>query len=256
MDGQILFNKKGTFHDYVQVIQQGPIRYLRFGEKGGRQGAIHVNSPTKLLFAYQRAFSTLASTLSPRKRFLSLGVGTGTSLNVMSRFHPNCELYGVEIDKTVIDAAISYFQAPSHSQANYWIGDGVDFLCRVNLTYDFIFVDAYLKSAIYQPIIDPDFVSVLDTALDDNGIVACNLITKLPATGNMKSFLQTANSMFPGCYLLPVGLPYSEQNVLAVFSRNARLIESWKKTIHTSPWLNWFENWTWPYRLTVNKGKI
>ncbi len=141
-----ILRQQGVVHD-IQVIEQRGIRYLRFGDGGGWQGALRLRRKEIPVFPYQRAFAAVAPVLLPEQgAFLSFGVGTGTSLRAIQALHPDAELFGVELDERVLDVAIAQFEAPNHHEATYWVGDGLEFIQRVPNTFDCIFLDAYLSN--------------------------------------------------------------------------------------------------------------
>ncbi|MDQ0188442.1 spermidine synthase [Alicyclobacillus cycloheptanicus] len=239
----------GQVHTCIEVIEQNHVRYLRFGSNGGWQGALSLTNAKQLVFPYQRAFWSLVEAMPAPRRFLSLGVGVGTALRTVHALHPECELYGVEIDETVVNIAIEHFDSPSHHDVNYWIGDGVTFLCNVDLTFDLIFVDAYMRNQIYSACLEPAFARVLHAALTQRGVAAANLITHVPPTGQVQTFLTAAQAAFPTVQMLPVGIPLSEQNTLTVLARDASVVAKWEASLRQSSQLSWLQRVTWPNRL-------
>jgi len=243
------FEEQGSVHSNIQVVKKANIHFLRFGANGGWQGAYDTIHPNRILFPYQRALASLLQWYPTVNRFLALGVGTGTALRTVRRLHPGCEMYGLELEERVLDIAISYFESPSHRDVTYWVGDGVAFLCNVDLTFDFILVDAYLSNNIYQPCMDSQFIRVLDAALTSQGIAVCNLITKLPYSETVQDYLDTARSLFPCVCVLPVGLPGTEQNVLLILARDDRVIDTWRENMSRSTELRWWERILTPWRV-------
>lgn len=247
---RIIQKLAGHYHSDIQICERDDTRFMRFGSRGGWQGAVKGTNWRTPVFAYQRAFLSLVRAVQPPKRFLSLGVGTGTSLRHVKFESPETELFGIEIDQSVVDVAIAYFDSPSHKEANYWIGDGVAFLCNVDLQFDLIFVDAYLKDQIYNPCLDPAFATVLHAAVMPDGVVVCNLITRFPRKGKVAAFLQAAAGLFQHVCVLPVGLPIPgvEQNTLAILSNDPNLKSALRRSIKRSVELSWSERFLWPLR--------
>lgn len=248
MDPTVIFSGKGTVHAQVEVLQRGTVRYLRFGPQGGWQGALDL-AADDIVFPYQRAFASLVGSRPPVSRYLSLGVGTGTSLRSVRKAHPAAEMYGVELDQSVVDLAIHYFNSPQHTDVNYWIGDGVDFLCRVDLQFDLIFVDAYMRDHVYDPCLQPDFAAVLHAALVEDGVAATNLIARWPFRGAVRDFLDAAEQLFEAVWLLPVGVPLTDQNMLVVLSKSTATGSAWRQEMAGGAALNISERVLWPLRL-------
>ncbi|GGI95566.1 hypothetical protein GCM10010885_01490 [Alicyclobacillus cellulosilyticus] len=246
---RLIFRTQGDVQPDIQVIERGRVRYLRFGDHGGWQGAIDVSRPDRPVFPYQRAFMTLADSLPRVERFLSVGVGTGTALRHVAHRHPQARLTGVEIDRRVIDVATAFFACPGPDRVEYWIGDGVWFLAAARTSFDLVFVDAYLSDRVYSPCVTPEFARRLAEVVAPDGVAACNLIFAWPPSGMMRAFLDAAAGSFAGVWLLPVGLPGGEQNVLAVFAQRTDVGPAWRRTMIRHPWLHWSERWLWPWRL-------
>lgn len=246
---RVVLQTVGQVHPAIEVVEQNHVRYLRFGPQGGWQGALSLTDSAQLIFPYQRAFWTLLKSLPAPRRFLSLGVGSGTALRSVRTLFPDCEMYGVEIDESVVSIAIEYFDSPSHQDMNYWIGDGVTFLCNVDLDFDLIFVDAYMRNQVYSACLEPAFSKVLAASLTDEGVAACNLICTVPPKGAVGRFVAAAEAEFSSVELLPVGIPMSEQNTLGVLTKQTSLRAPWLSAIRSSERLTWLQKVTWPNRL-------
>ncbi len=251
----VLYRSTGLVHPTVEVIQRGGIRYLRFGPGGGWQGAIRTDGVDKPVFAYQRAFLTLlegmaAAAIRP-ELFLSLGVGTGTALRNLAPLFPECHLNGVELDKTVLDLALRFFNCPPPPQAEFWVGDGIEYLETEKRFFDLMFVDAYLKDRVYSRCVQPQFARLLSERLVGDGIVVLNLITGLPPREGMDRFLKAAKEHFASVLLLPVSSSPAvmEQNVLGVLTNRRDITELWIQQIRRSPTLSFWQRTWWPHRL-------
>jgi spermidine synthase len=244
-----MLRNMGTVHD-IQVVEHRGVRYLRFGDGGGWQGALRIHRKNDPVFPYQRAFAACADTLMPNPgSFLSFGVGTGTSLRTVRALHPNVELFGVELDESVLDIAIAHFDAPNHREATYWVGDGLQFIRSVKHHFDCIFMDAYLSNRVYDPILEPEVPEWLKQSLKPDGILVANLIFRFPIRGRMKTFLQAAGRQFPCITALPVGMPGTEQNVLTVFSNQEGIHHRLRETLRKCQSITAFERFVWPKRL-------
>ncbi len=221
---KLLYAGPGTVHRWIEVVEEKGIRQMRFGRNGGWQGALDLARPERPVFPYQRAFTALVEAHEPIRAFLAIGVGSGTSLHHVRRLHPEAALHGVEIDETVLALGIEFFQAPSHREADYWIGDGVQFVSSPHAaTYDLIFVDAYLKASIYQPCLAPETVSCLARVTSSRGTVVYNLIASGYRSAYLREFLDVMRPSFPVLLDLPVGLPLTAQNRLFIATRDEEL---------------------------------
>ncbi|GMA52470.1 hypothetical protein GCM10025857_38270 [Alicyclobacillus contaminans] len=250
MADRVIHMTSGTVHEQIEVIERGRVRYLRFGAGGGWQGAMHLAGARRPVFPYQRAFAAVAESRSMQS-FLALGVGSGTALSVVRALHPDCEMFGLELDEQVIRIAIEYFGAPSHRDVSYWVGDGVAFLCHTDVTVDTLFVDAYLSNRIYSPCLDPAFAKVVAAATTADGVAVMNFITSFPLRGRVLEWIRAAQSWFESIALLPVGpaLPFAEQNVLGVFAKTRDYPLIWRASLKSSSFLQPWERLWWPRRM-------
>lgn len=244
----VLFRAPGDFHAVIEVIQCDDTRYLRFGEGGGWQGALRLHDPHRLVFPYQRAFQTLVRALphDAVKTFLALGVGSGTALRTVHERFPQVACTGVDIDARVIEVAQRFFGSPD---CTYIAQDAVSFLARPGTRYDLIFADIYVKDRIYGPAMAPEFAEVLRHRIRPGGTVASNVIFRPHAPGPVREFLQALQEWFAVTLLLPVGMPWTEQNVLVVATDRQELGERWKSSLSKSAGLPLWERMTWPLRM-------
>ena len=245
----MLFEEKGNIHKHVEVIQDGYLRYLRFGKDGGWQGAFHTKKPNCIIFPYQRAFAALVSSLPSVESFLAFGVGTGTALRSVRAIHPDCRLYGVDIERTVIETAITFFGAPSHEEAHYFVGDGIEFLKKKVHTFDLIFIDAYLKDIIYSSVLEPGFLIDVINSLTQVGIVVFNIIGRFSGLLLHEPFYAVLKELFGHVIIQPVGIPWTEQNGLVVASRSTSIYKCWRKSIWRNSYLLSRERIIQPFRV-------
>lgn len=225
---------------------------LRFGKGGGWQGAIDENRPDRPVFPYQRAFQCVAATLLDVDEFLAIGVGTGTALKSVLRSHPHAVSHGVEIDETVLNVALSYFDAPSYQLVDYWVGDGFAFVREHrNLHFNLIFVDAYLRNSIYQTAVTVETMEQLAAQLNPEGAIVYNLIAPSLSVSHSSfgHLIASAKEKFVSVIDFPVGVPYTEQNRLLVLSKSQTLFARLRRSISRSQDLSMFERLMWSLRL-------
>lgn len=225
---------------------------MRFGKGGGWQGAMDETRPDRPVFPYQRAFQCVVAACSDVEAFLSIGVGTGTALHAVLKSHPNASIYGVEIDETVLNVAMSYFNAPDYKRVDYWVGDGFSFVRNnAHLNYNLVFVDAYMRNAINQSAATVDTMNLLASQLRPDGAIVYNLIapslhTVFDSRGDL---IQAAKRRFESVIDFPVGIPYTEQNRLLVITRDTTFMQRLRHAITHSPYLSIFERVVWSLRV-------
>lgn len=227
---------------------------MRFGKRGGWQGAIDEARPNRPVFPYQRAFQCVARAFADLGEFLCIGVGTGTALNSVLATHGNATLRGVEIDEIVLDVAIQYFGAPNFRRADYWIGDGFAFVRENEMfSYDLVFVDAYMRNEIYQPALSVPTLLCLLEHLNPNGVIVYNLIGQSMSESHPSRgpFLKAAKNEFAQILDLPVGFPYTDQNRLLILTQDSSFQNRLQRTISHSTELSILERVSWPFRLNL-----
>lgn len=233
------------------VVERRHIRYLRFGDHGGWQGALDLKHPLRPVFAYQRAFQFILESLDrPVTDFLSLGVGTGTALKSVQHQFPFATLTGVDIRQDVIQKAITLFGAPTEEQAAYFVNDAFAFLQQSKYMYDFTFVDVYLANSIHPTILRNSFLAALRERLTPNGFAVFNLIGYFPPRGPLRRFVEDSSRLFSYAHVLPVGAPFIEQNTLYILScANYPLTLTISKTqTRSSHWKTSVERKIWSLR--------
>lgn len=246
----IIYSGSGTVHSAIEVVEKGHLRQLRFGRRGGWQGALDLSRPDRPMFPYQRAFQALVHTQSVITSFLALGVGTGTSLCSVSRAHPGAVLHGVEIDQKVLDIAIQFFQAPDSTRAEYWIGDGFAFIQEELPTlYDLVFVDAYMRNDIHQQALLPKALAALEQKTTAKGTVVFNIIANSLSVKPFQEFIKTAKVFFPSVVDWPVGVPLTLQNRLLILSKDESFKSKLSQGIRQKQGISIFERVCWPLRI-------
>ena len=244
----LIFEVRGTVHESLQVIDRRGIRYLRFGMHGGWQGALCQTNLDEIVFAYQRGFSAVVQHLPKVERFLALGLGVGTGLRTVRRWHPASVLHAVELDEPVIDTAIDYFKSPEYGRATYFIADGVEFIRKPGRHYDLVFVDAYLQRSIYQPVLSDAFIRHLANCVSPGGTVVMNIITSTYEERHLEPFMAAARASFSEIGVLPVGLPMTNQNMIFILSHHNGLIRGLSGRLRYLDGLRWNERLFWPMR--------
>nr|NNM90762.1 fused MFS/spermidine synthase [Bacilli bacterium] len=164
-------------YQLIVVGEQHGVRYLRFGgESAGWQGAMVVASPKRLYFPYQQAFSFYEAFVPEVSNFLSIGVGTGTSLSHVHERHPKASLLGIEWDPRVLEVARNYFSLPD-DRITLIEADARIVLPKMHERFDLIFLDAYYRDKTPKTFYSPLYLKVLADRLETDGVLAINMIT-------------------------------------------------------------------------------
>ncbi len=249
-----LFRRPSPYQQ-VFVGETGGVRFLRFGDSGaGWQGAIKMNRPEMLYFPYQQAFSFYTAWNSRVRRFLSLGVGTGTAISHVYRRHPSAEIVGVEWDPLVLQVAKEYFHLPADSRVSLLEADARTYIMKIQDRFDLIYVDVYFQEETPKVLYSSLYLHTLSELLEPGGVLAINAIlaTKGPLSYPFVHLCTDLEALVGPTYSITLGaIPQITHNVMIFAQRlPAKVLtmseirrRSWKE-INTHP-----ENYPWSTKI-------
>ena len=249
-----LFRRPSPYQQ-VFVGETGGVRFLRFGDSGaGWQGAMKVSRPELLYFPYQQAFSFYTAWNPTIRRFLSLGVGTGTAISHVHRRHPQAEIVGVEWDPMVLQVAEEYFQLPSDSRVSLYEADARTYIMKIQDRFDLIYVDVYFQEETPKVLYSPLYLHTLSELLEPGGVLAINAIlaTKGPLSYPFVHLCTDLETLIGPTYSITLGaIPQITHNVMIFAQRLPTTLRtmseirkrSWQE-IHAHQ-----ENYMWSTRL-------
>jgi spermidine synthase len=183
---RVVFDETSGF-GRVLVIDEGPLRVMRFGSPAGsEQSAIVRGNPRALPLEYTRyALLGLAHAHEGRpRRMLMVGLGGGTLTTLVHRALPEMSIDAVEIDPVVVAAARAQFGLREDARYRVHVADAAAWMAtaRGEATYDYIFLDAYAGEGIPAALGTPAFFRAVARRLAPGGVVAIN-IAELEAEG-------------------------------------------------------------------------
>jgi predicted membrane-bound spermidine synthase len=107
---RIVFSKHSAFNNLVLVVDEGDLRYLRFGsEDGDDQSVISLRDPNSVPMECVRYAAIGLCYATGRKRTLMIGLGGGTFTSLLRKHFPEMSIDVVEIDPLVVDVAERFF---------------------------------------------------------------------------------------------------------------------------------------------------
>jgi len=135
-------------------------------------------------FEYMKAFE---ETLKGRyiNRALLIGGGTFTLDKTFHKNTQDTQLDIVEIDPALKELASSYFGFDDSNNTNIINADGRTFLNHNNTKYDIVFVDAFSSRTSPFQLTTTQAINGIRHALDDNGIVVVNIISRNNKDANL-----------------------------------------------------------------------
>ncbi|MDE2388254.1 MAG: fused MFS/spermidine synthase [Betaproteobacteria bacterium] len=163
----------------IDIREEAGVRTLHFGSDW-IQGAMRIARPWRLELDYTREMMASLllrdDTRFPRNALL-IGLGAASLTKFLYRYYPSAKLTVVEIEPRVVAAARQFFKLPDDPlRLNIVIADGAHYIAERNKTYDLILVDGYDADAHPGELNMLPFYQMCRARLNDNGIIAVNLL--------------------------------------------------------------------------------
>lgn len=197
-------------YEYIQVLDNGPYRYLVYNNIAGYQTVARKDSPvTGYYFDYYSLLPYLVG--KPAENVCLIGLGGGIIANQINYFHTGVSVDAVEIDPKVISIAKEYFALTDKTRV--YNQDGRIFLNLTSVKYDIIIVDAFTQQ-IYIPfhLTTENFFQQAKQNMNVNGILAINLASFGNASKLLRSITNTLLASFKHVYRLKI--PGTNQSLI------------------------------------------
>lgn len=182
----------------IDIREDSGVRTLHFGSEW-IQGAMRIARPWNLELDYTKEM--MASLLLrdesryPRKVLL-IGLGAASLTKFLYRNYPLAKLTVVEIEANVVAAARHFFKLPDDPlRINIVIADGVEYMANSDKTWDLILVDGFDADARAGGLDTLPFYRSARAHLNDNGIMAVNLLGR---SHGYKDSLDRISTAFEG----------------------------------------------------------
>ncbi|WP_229281671.1 spermidine synthase [Bifidobacterium asteroides] len=144
---------------------------------------------------------------------LILGMGTGTYARQLRRYYPRMAIQGVEIDRTISDLAIKYFDQPSDIPVSTY--DGRAWLAASAQRYDLIMVDAYQDITIPFQMSSTEFFNLVRKHLNPGGVMVVNMNMIDDGQGSINAALtNTITRVFGSDAILMADVPQTTNREL------------------------------------------
>ncbi|MBL8501024.1 MAG: fused MFS/spermidine synthase [Nitrosomonas sp.] len=163
----------------IDIREEAGVRTLHFGSDWV-QGAMRIARPWRLELDYTRemmASLLLRDDARFPRNVLLIGLGAASLTKFLYRYYPLAKLTVVEIEPRVVAAARQFFKLPDDPlRLHIVISDGAHYVAERNKTYDLILVDGYDANAHPGELNMLPFYQMCRTRLNDNGVLAVNLL--------------------------------------------------------------------------------
>lgn len=202
-----LVYEKDSPYQFVQIYQDDSRFNLVINNGLGVQS---IYDPQNILVeSYYDFFSLLPflQSSSLDKKVLIIGLAGGTISRQYEYFFDslfNLEMDGVEIDKTITQAAHEFFDLGSQ-KINVYNTDGRIFLAQTSKIYDIMVVDVYTQQ-VYIPfhLTTQEFYQEVSKHLSREGILGINVNAVSQESELLVRITQTIKSVFPYTYVVNV----------------------------------------------------
>jgi len=173
----------------IQVFDDGPYRYLTFGE-GGEQSRILIDTPAVPIYQYTQAMLMVLLFLPAPRQVTLLGLGAGSLANALLEYSNTVNVTAVELRPQVLAVAQRWFQLSSNTRLTIYIRDACHYLSQFsdqlekqgsasaspdNVPSDLIFTDIYSDQGMQHDQLDPDFIFDCYMSLSEQGVLVLNL---------------------------------------------------------------------------------
>lgn len=197
-------------YEYIEVLDNGPFRYLVYNNIAGFQTVARKDSPvTGYYFDYYALLPYLAG--RPTGNLCLIGLGGGIIADQIHYFHSGMSVDAVEIDPKVISIAKDYFSLTDKTRV--YNQDGRIFLTLSSTKYDIIIIDAFTQQ-IYIPfhLTTENFFRQAKQNLNVNGLVAINLASFSDDSKLLRSVTNTLLASFK--YVYRIKIPATKNSVI------------------------------------------
>lgn len=150
-----------------------------------------------LVFDYINFFR-LDQTLRPDfKKVLFIGGSACTYPRHLLESRPDIEIHIVEIDQELIEIAHQEFDLPRDERLHFYHEDARTFLNRNEQKFDLIYVDVFnSKYGLPYQLTTREAIAQMKGALDSNGYILTNLLSRLDQTAFLEAEYSTYHSVF------------------------------------------------------------
>jgi spermidine synthase len=122
----------------------------------------------------QKMMAFLLFNRSPR-HILLIGLGGGSLVKFCHRHLPDTRLTVVEVDAEVIGLREWFHVPPDDDRLRVVLGDGADYVSRVDWTADVLLIDAFDSAGVAPSLATAEFYEQAFRRLGPNGVFVMNL---------------------------------------------------------------------------------
>lgn len=173
--GELIHLRRSAFHT-IEVRQSDGIRFLRT-DRYAVQSALNLERPQQLILPCLQAMMAGLLFQRPAESVLLLGLGGGDLVRCLHHHLPRTRVTTVEIDSAMVTVCRDWFTLPETDKLRIRIDDASHFLAKDQNRYELLLVDIYSSAEMPGLFFDSGFYRHCYDRLEDNGILALNLLT-------------------------------------------------------------------------------
>lgn len=189
-------------YNLVRVV--GPRDNLKLILNDGRSVATRRNEITGWTGGYYDDFSLGPLLVPAARRVLVLGMGAGGSIAATQAAAPELEFDAVEIDPTVVEAAVRFFELRTDDpRIRVHVADARPWIARDDGRYDIVHVDLY-QGGPYIPfyLVTREFFELVRARMADDGLLMMNVLDLGEHRELLRATAATLRQVFPSVMVL------------------------------------------------------
>jgi spermidine synthase len=130
------------------------------------------------------------------KKILVLGVAGGTVIHLLHTFYPEASIVAVDIDQTMIDVGIRYFDLDTIDELAFVCQDAEEFVKKQSHAFDLIIVDLFIGTHVPNLILKKSFLTKLKTSLSSAGAIIINYLREFEYLEKSEQLKKTIETIF------------------------------------------------------------
>ncbi len=192
---------------YIQVIEEGPYRFLRLNEGQGVHSVYH---PTELVYAgpWEQVLAAPYFNPAPVKpgdlnSMAIVGLAAGTTARQATAAYGPILIDGFEIDPKIVQVGRQYFDM-NQPNLTVYVQDGRYGLAQSTRKYQVISLDAYRPPYIPWHLTTQEFFETVRDHLTDDGVVTINVGRAPNDRRLIEALTSTLLTVFPSVHVMDV----------------------------------------------------
>lgn len=209
-DEGLVYSQDGVYEKitiYDGELEGRPTRF--FQQDRSKSGAMYLDSD-ELVLGYTKYYALYKLFTPDADRALVIGGGAYSIPKALLSDLPQIKVDVSEIEPSLHDLSIKYFNVPETDRLNVYVEDGRRFLFDTDKSYDYIFSDVYYSLySIPAHFTTVEFFESAKEKLNKGGIFIASLIGDLSRKepSFIMSEIKTFQSVFPNSYFFAVDSP-------------------------------------------------